>query len=186
MSAQNWYQEQLTNKNFLSPIGFVFLLEKARKVSFLCQRASIPELNVGDIQIPTRGLVRVPIEGNIDYGDLTLEFIVDEDLRNYMEIHNWLRALGTPDNYAERTSWMAANSDRTFNDRTSKVSDGTLQVLNNNNIANFDVVFEEMFPVSLSTLDFNVTNTDTDYLTASVTFKYLLYEIRNTNQRTKR
>tara|TARA_A200000113_G_C8831173_1_gene343775 strand:+ start:115 stop:675 length:561 start_codon:yes stop_codon:yes gene_type:complete len=186
MSAQNWYQEQLTNKNFLSPIGFVFLLEKAKKVSFLCQRASIPELNVGDIQVPTRGLVRVPIEGNIEYGDLTLEFIVDEDLRNYMEIHNWLRALGTPDNYGERTSWMQANSDRTFNDRGSKVSDGTLQVLNNNNIANFDVVFEEMFPVSLSTLDFNVTNTDTDYLTASVTFKYLLYEIRNTNQRTRR
>ena len=99
MSAQNWYQEQLTNKNFLSPIGFVFLLEKAKKVSFLCQRASIPELNVGDIQVPTRGLVRVPIEGNIEYGDLTLEFIVDEDLRNYMEIHNWLRALGSPYNY---------------------------------------------------------------------------------------
>jgi hypothetical protein len=68
----------------------------------------------------------------------------------------------------------------------AKTSDGTLQVLNNNNIANFDVVFEDMFPVSLSTLDFNVTNTDTDYLTASVTFKYLLYEIRNTNQRTRR
>ena len=103
-----------------------------------------------------------------------------------MEIHNWLRALGTPDNYGERTSWMAANSDRTFNDRTFKVSDGTLQVLNNNNVANFDVVFQEMFPVSLSTLDFNVTNTDTDYLTASVTFKYLLYEIRNTNKRIRR
>tara|TARA_Y100000289_G_scaffold38063_1_gene37498 strand:+ start:98 stop:658 length:561 start_codon:yes stop_codon:yes gene_type:complete len=186
MSAQNWYQDQLTNRNFLSPIGFVFLLEKARKVSFLCQKASIPELNLGDVSIPTRGLVRVPLEGNIQYGDLTLDFIVDEDLRNYMEIHNWIRALGTPDNYGERTTWMANNSDRTLNDRGFKVSDGTLQVLNNNNIANFDVVFQDLFPVSLSTLDFNVTNTDTDYLTASVTFKYLLYEIRNTNTSTRR
>ena len=174
MSAQNWYQDQLTNKNFLSPIGFVFLLEKSRKVSFLCQKASIPELNLGDVSVPTRGLVRVPLEGNIQYGDLTLDFIVDEDLRNYMEIHNWLRALGTPD------------SKNLKNNRMAKTSDGTLQVLNNNNVANFDVVFEDMFPVSLSTLDFNVTNTDTDYLTASVTFKYLLYEIRNTNQRTRR
>ena len=53
MSAQNWYQDQLTNKNFLSPIGFVFLLEKSRKVSFLCQKASIPELNLGDVIVPT-------------------------------------------------------------------------------------------------------------------------------------
>jgi|TARA_B100000287_G_scaffold137736_1_gene129663 hypothetical protein len=188
MSAQNWYQDQLTNKNFLSPIGFVFLLEKSRKVSFLCQKASIPELNLGDVSVPTRGLVRVPLEGNIQYGDLTLDFIVDEDLRNYMEIHNWLRALGTPDNYGERTSWMMEHGDskNLKNNRMAKTSDGTLQVLNNNNVANFDVVFEDMFPVSLSTLDFNVTNTDTDYLTASVTFKYLLYEIRNTNQRTRR
>ena len=105
-----------------------------------------------------------------------------------MEIHNWLRALGTPDNYGERTSWMMEHGDskNLKNNRMAKTSDGTLQVLNNNNIANFDVVFEDMFPVSLSTLDFNVTNTDTDYLTASVTFKYLLYEIRNTNQRTRR
>ena len=67
-----------------------------------------------------------------------------------------------------------------------KVSDGTLQVLNNNNITNFDVVFKDMFPTNLSTLDFNVTNTDNEFLTASVTFKYLLYEIRNVNTQTRR
>jgi|TARA_B100000927_G_scaffold263326_1_gene234739 hypothetical protein len=182
----NWYQDQLTNKNFLSPIGFIFLLEKARKVSFLCQRANIPEISLGNIDIPTRGLVRIPIDGNINYSELTLDFIVDEDLRNYMEIHNWIRALGTPDNYNERTEWMKSNSTIGVNDKDAKTSDGTLQVLNNNNMSNFDVVFEDMFPISLSTLDFNVTNTDTDYLTASVTFKYLLYEIRDVNTKTRR
>ena len=107
----NWYQDQLTNKNFLSPIGFVFLLDKAKKTSFLCQRASIPELSLGDIAIPTRGFVSVPLEGNIQYSTLNIDFIVDEDLRNYMEIHNWIRALGVPDNVAERQTWINANSD---------------------------------------------------------------------------
>ena len=180
----NWYQDQLTNKNFLSPIGFVFLLDKAKKTSFLCQRASIPELSLGDIGIPTRGFVKVPLEGNITYSTLNIDFIVDEDLRNYMEIHNWIRALGTPDNVGERRDWINANSDIITQD--AKVSDGTLKVLNNNNIANFDVVFKDMFPTQLSTLDFNVTTTDNDFLTASVTFQYLLYEIRNVNTQTRR
>ena len=78
----NWYQDQLTNKNFLSPIGFVFVLDKAKRVSFLCQKAEIPSLTVGNIDIPTRGMARIPVEGNIVYGDLSLEFVVDEDLQN--------------------------------------------------------------------------------------------------------
>ena len=180
----NWYQDHLTNKNFLSPIGFVFLLDKARKASFLCQRASIPEISLVDIAIPTRGFVKVPLEGNITYSTLNIDFIVDEDLRNYMEIHNWIRAIGTPDNVVERRDWINANSDIITQD--AKVSDGTFQVLNNNNIANFDVVFKDMFPTQLSTLDFNVTTTDNDFLTASVTFQYLLYEIRNVNTQTRR
>ena len=181
----NWYKDQLTNKNFLSPIGFVFLLDKAKKASFLCQRASIPELTLGDITIPTRGFVSVPLEGNIQYSTLNIDFIVDEDLRNYMELHNWIRALGTPDTIQERREWVNSNSD-VVGSQDFKVSDGTLQVLNNNNIANFDVVFKDLFPTQLSTLDFNVTTTDSEFLTASVTFQYLLYEIRNVNTQTRR
>ena len=180
----NWYQDQLTNKNFLSPIGFVFLLDKAKKTSFLCQRASIPELSLGDIAIPTRGFVSVPLEGNIQYSTLNIDFIVDEDLRNYMEIHNWIRALGIPDNVAERQTWINANSDIITQD--PKVSDGTLQVLNNNNLANFDVVFKDLFPVELSTLTFDVASEDNSFMTAEATFKYLLYEIRNVNTQTRR
>ena len=181
----NWYQAQLTNKNFLSPIGFVFLLDKARKASFLCQRAYIPEISLGDIAKPTRGFVTVPLEGNIQYSELNIDFIVDEDLRNYMELHNWIRALGTPDTIQERRDWVNSNSD-VIGTQDFKVSDGTLQVLNNNNITNFDVVFKDMFPTNLSTLDFNVTSTDNEFMTASVTFKYLLYEIRNVNTQTRR
>ena len=86
----NWYQDQLTNKNFLSPIGFMFLLDKARKTSFLCQRATLPTMTLGDVNIPTRGLVPIPVEGNMQYANLTIDFLVDEDLRNYMELHNWI------------------------------------------------------------------------------------------------
>ena len=81
----NWYEDQLTNRNFLSPIGFLFILDKARKVSFLCQKAEIPTVDLGQVEIPTRGMVPIPVEGNMRYSEFSMEFIVDEDLRNYMQ-----------------------------------------------------------------------------------------------------
>ena len=180
----NWYEDQLTNRNFLSPIGFLFLLDKARKVSFLCQKAEIPTVELGQVEIPTRGMVPIPVEGNMRYSEFSMEFIVDEDLRNYMQIHNWMRALGTPQEFKERRVWLNKYADSPSED--PRFSDATLQVLNNNNIANFDVVFKDMFPVSLSSLPFDVTGGDNDYFTATTTFRYTLYEIRNTNSQTRR
>ncbi len=180
----NWYEDQLTNRNFLSPIGFLFILDKARKVSFLCQKAEIPTVELGQVEIPTRGLVPIPVEGNMRYSEFSMEFIVDEDLRNYMQIHNWMRALGTPQEFKERRVWLNKYADSPSED--PRFSDATLQVLNNNNIANFDVVFKDMFPVSLSSLPFDVTGGDNDYFTATTTFRYTLYEIRNTNSQTRR
>ena len=68
----------------------------------------------------------------------------------------------------------------------TKTSDATLQVLNNNNIVNFDVVFKDLFPISLSTVNFDVTQEDNSYFTASAEFEYVLYEVRNSNSQKRR
>ena len=148
-----------------------------RKVSFLCQKAEIPDISLGQANIPTAGFAQIPISGSIQYCQLNLEFIVDEDLRNYMEIHNWIRALGTPSVRQERKDWNDrwGNDSRSSTDDT-KVSDATLQVLNNNNIVNFDIVFQSLWPVSLATIPYDVTGTDNDYLSSTVTFNYTSYE----------
>ena len=130
-------------------------------------------------------MVPIPVEGNISYGNLNLEFIVDEDLRNYMEIHNWLRALGTPQDMKERRDWYNTYAKGSA-EKDARFSDATLQVLNNNNIVNFDVVFKNLFPVSLSTIPFDVTGSDNEFFTASATFEYMLYEIRDTNTQKRR
>ena len=62
----------------------------------------MPTLKIWENIMFKRGFVSVPLEGNLSFGNLTIDFLVDEDLRNYMEIHNWIRALGAPDNVAEK------------------------------------------------------------------------------------
>ena len=58
--------------------------------------------------------------------------------------------------------------------------------MNNNNIVNFDVLFKNLFPVSLSTVPFDVTGSDNEYFTANATFEYMLYEVRDKNSQTRR
>ena len=56
-------------------------------------------------------------------------------------------------------------------------SDATLQVLNSNYKPSVLINFKDAFPISLSTLEFDVSNRDYSYFTAEATFKYTIYEI---------
>lgn len=185
MSA-NWYQQQISNNNYLSPIGFKFIIEKAPKTTFLCQSASIPEISLGEATVTTP-FIDYPLEGNFTYGSLSFQFLIDEDLQNYLEIHNWMRALGVPYSFTERREFEDAvkrKINRT-NDRNI-FSDGTLLVQTNNLTSNFDVLFIDMFPTSLSTLEFDATVNETNFMTANVSFAYTYYEVRHQGEMRRR
>jgi len=170
------FRNQIQNKNFLNPTGFRFILNRAPKVVFFSNQASIPGLNLGVTEQSTY-LKDIPIPGDkLQFQDLTLRFLVDEDLENYLEIQHWLRGLGFPDSLKEIYEWQSSNPNAPSS-TLNYTSDGTLNVLSSSNTPNFKVKFLDMFPVSLSDLDFDATDSDIDYLTASVTFKYTIYNI---------
>jgi hypothetical protein len=88
------FDKQIQNRNYLSPIGFKFTLAKEPKVVFFCNSARIPEITLGIANQPTY-LKDLDVPGDkIVYGDLTLKFLVDEDMENYVAIHNWITGLG--------------------------------------------------------------------------------------------
>ena len=119
----------------------------------------------------------------IIFGDLNLKFLVDEDLKNYMELQNWIRGLGYPEKLSQYADLEKQGSyGEKYTQTASNVySDGTLQILNSNSISNFLIVFKDLFPYSLSTLTFDATMTDIQYFTADVSFKYTIYNIVDLN-----
>jgi hypothetical protein len=171
------FDRQLQNRNFLSPIGFKFTLSKEPKVAFFCNSARIPEITLDVLQQPTY-LKDLDIPGTkLQYGDLSLRFLVDEDLVNYMAIHNWLTGLGAPETLGEYENLIDV-ADR---DEKKAFSDGSLYILNSSYNTTAIVKFKDLFPISLTSLEFDATQTDIQYFTADVTFKYILYNILNTN-----
>jgi len=168
----------IDNRNFLSPTGFKFGLKRSPGVAFFCNQANIPSLDLGVAEQPSY-LKDIPLPGDkMQFGDLNLRFLVDEDLVNFMEIQNWMRGLGFPESLAEFNDLKNEAILGPMGKSTEDVySDGTLQILSSNLIPKFQVVFNDLFPYSLSTVTFDATDTDIEYFTADVGFKYTLYQI---------
>tara|TARA_B100000035_G_scaffold206816_1_gene176873 strand:- start:191 stop:625 length:435 start_codon:yes stop_codon:yes gene_type:complete len=128
----------------------------------------------------------IPIPGDkIEFGDLNIRFLVDEDLGNYMEIQKWIRGLGFPDSLQEFED-LESEAEVFGNyvkDQDNIYSDGTLSILSSNLIPKYQVFFKNLFPYSLSTMAFDATQSDQEYFTADVSFKYTMYTINGMNGR---
>jgi hypothetical protein len=173
------FGNQIQNRNFLSPVGFKFSLAKYPKVSFFCNTARIPELNLGTAIQPSY-LKDLDVPGEkISYGDFTLSFLVDENLENYMSIHNWITGLGFPET-TQQFKDLTTNDD-SIRDLKEQYSDGSLSILNSNYRTTANVKFKDLFPVSLTSLEFDATVSDIQYFTAEAIFKYTVYNIVDTN-----
>ena len=160
----------LDNRNFLAPTGFKFSLKRSPGVAFFCNQANIPSLDLGVATQPSY-LKDIDVPGDkIQFGDLTIRFLVDEDLMNYMEIQNWIRGLGFPESLQEFKRLEDEAVGSVVSDGDNIYSDGTLQILSSNLVAKFNVSFKDLFPVSLSTITFDATDTDIDYFTACLLY----------------
>ena len=179
----NPFANQIQNRNFLAPVGFKFTLAKYPKVDFFSNSARIPEISLGTAVQPSY-LKDIDIPGEkLTYGDLTIRFLVDENMENYMAVHNWLKGVGfpeTPQQFKDQTT----DSDG-IRDEKEVFSDGSLHILNSNfqNVA--IVKFQDLFPVGLTSLEFDATETDINYFTAEVVMRYTVYSIFDTDGRTR-
>ena len=105
---------------------------------------------------------------------------------NYMAIHNWLTGLGFPETAQNYVDLLGDNYDVTQPpDPKNQFSDGKLSILNSNYKINSIVKFNDLFPVSLTSLEFDTSATDIQYFTAEATFKYTIYNIYDSDGRTR-
>jgi len=108
--------------------------------------------------------------------------LVDENLNNYMAIHNWLTGLGYPETTQDFKDLITENA---IQDPKKQFSDGSLHILNSNYRDVAIVKFKDLFPIYLTSLEFEASDSDVSYFTAEVTFKYTVYNILAADGRTR-
>jgi hypothetical protein len=157
-----------SNKNFLSPLGFRFQIKKAPNLNFFVQTASMPTVSLGTVDVENP-FVKIPFPGDkLTFGQLDISFKVDEDLTNYLEIFNWLMGIGYPDNFLQRRN---IESTPTMSGQ-GVYSDLSLIITSNAYNPKHEVTFHDAYPINLTELQFDSTQTDVDYLTCTVSFAY--------------
>jgi len=164
-----------SNVNPLSPNGFNFTIGSLPEVEYFCQQVSIPGITFGD-PILANPFANMPIPGDhLTYDVLKIRFLVDENMDNYIAIYNWLVGLGFPQSYQQYINYVSASQAPVLTQLSTNYSTGTMQILNNTNNPVKILTFNDLFPISLETLDFQSTNTDVPYLQGEASFRFSYY-----------
>lgn len=164
------------NINPLSPNGFLFSIQKLPKLNFFCQQVNLPGITLGSPEFGNP-FQSAPIPGeSLTYDQLTVQFLVDANMENYISIYNWIVALGFPNNYDQYLNFINSDERGITSELAKNYSDATLTILGNNNTAIRTVEFIDLFPVAIDSLMFQSTNNDVQYLVGNATFRYHYYK----------
>lgn len=160
----------------LSPNGFMFSIQKLPALNFFCQQVNLPGITLGAPEMPNP-FSNIPIPGEqVAYDQLTVQFLVDENMNNYKAVYNWIVGLGFPQNYDQYINFIKDDDRNIIGELAKNYSDGTLQILGSNNKVAQEVQFYDLFPVNIDSLVFQSTNQDVQYLVGNATFRYNYYK----------
>ena len=193
-TAQSPLARQPDKLDYVSPTQFKFNINQLPKVEFFTTAANVPGISSSDVNIDTP-FKSIPMMGtNLTYENLSITFIYDEYLENYKQLHDWLIAIGFPKNREQFSTFRGNTSNPPISTQgTSQdigdvkpstsargmFSDATLTILSNKNNPIAEVRFQDLYPLSISALEFNQNATDVEYLTVSAEFVYKIYEIHS-------
>jgi len=189
-TTQGPLSRQPDKLDYASPTQFRFGINQLPKVEFFTTEATLPGIEMGFTQQNTP-FKDIPIIGDkLTYGSLDITFIVDEYLENYISLHNWMTGIGFPSSREQFSNFRDVESNAgspgqrkipivdqvsTSTPDRNLYSDAFLMLLSNKNNPIVEVIIENMFPVSLSSLAYSQNATDVDYMSASCTFQYQIY-----------
>ena len=157
---------QPTTTNYLYQTFYKFQMRRLPKVNYFMQKVSLPDFaSGGPIEQPTRFVSVKHPSKNVSFDNLTIEFLVDENLENWRELYDWMRTIYLVDDY------------KNFESETSThFTEGSIMLLNSAMNVNKEIRFHNLLPISLSGIDFDSTDTDLSPRVATATFAFDFYE----------
>ena len=148
--------EQPKNINLLADIQFKFEISDLPNTSFFVQTVNVPGINLTEQDIPRpQHLGFSRFTGVVEYEPLNITFLIDEYLKNYQSIWNWMM------------------------DKDGQNTSAVLTLLSSHMNPFMEVHFNGVFPIGLSELLFDSTSVEPDYKVANLTMTYKNYTITN-------
>tara|TARA_B100000929_G_scaffold118611_1_gene93994 strand:+ start:1132 stop:1665 length:534 start_codon:yes stop_codon:yes gene_type:complete len=160
---------QPSNINQLNIVSFEVNFSRLPNVEYFCQRVNIPAVILGDTFQPMP-FMNLPVEGDtLSFEAMNISFILDEDMQNYLEIYSWLTALGFPRDYEQFKTLKPASE---VSEYESMFSDMDIMLQTNKSNPNYKVTFNDVFPTSLSSVQFDTSVSALEPIIVDATFNF--------------
>ena len=149
-----------SNTNFLQPTGFRVVIERAKygNLEFFTKVVKHPGSTATPYEMPVAKVQRFPVAADtIEYTDLSITLILDEDMTAYKEMQNWMQ--------------------QTVDSSEDLSHDITVIILTSHNNANIKIRYEGCLPTQIGSVELNATSGDVSYITYDTTFRFTKYTI---------
>ena len=159
--------------NQLNAIAFHTNIQRLPNVNYFCQRIDIQSVNLG-IAPQVTPFSDAPTEGDkLTFEQFTMTFIVSEDISNYLEIYNWMVAIGFPDSHKQFTLKTSSLGNTSVREPQTIKSDMSVIITTNKSNPTFNITFKDAFPVSLGNISLDAATASLEPILVDATFEYV-------------
>lgn len=166
-----------TNPNFLQTNKFILTFERLPNIQYFCQSVTVPGISMSEVPQPTPFVDLYKPGEKAIYDLLNVTFMVDEQMKSWIEVHDWIRAMTFPTNFDEYKNLQNLSRRSGYTSTIPQYSDAKLVLLSSSNRPTLEFKFYDVFPSTLSTVIMSTTDTPENVPTADATFRYSYYDI---------
>jgi hypothetical protein len=166
------------NPNYLHPNKFQLNFSRVPNLQYFCQTVTIPGISLTEIVRNTPFVDLYSPGEKAVYDTLTITFLVDEELKSWLEIHDWIRAMTKVTSFEDYKKLSLLNANANIRDELMpQFSDAQITLLSSANNPLYTFKFYDMFPTSVSTFMVSATDTPDSIITADATFRYSYFDV---------
>ena len=130
-------------------------------LEYFCQSVNLPGVSIPEFIQPSHFTTIKRPATTIQYDDLEVVFLVTEDLKNWLQLYDWMTRTVPTRSFKE-----------IIQPEKDIYSDITLNILSNKSNRVMEVNYKQCWPKSLSGIIFDTTSSDASNTTATIIFSY--------------
>ena len=160
------------NINQAQATAFQVTFTKIPNTIYMCQAVNIPSISSQPVSVPTPFIAYPMVGDHLSYDQLNMEFIINADFSNWLELVDWKKRLYFPEDYNQHKS-IAESEGGLYGDCVVTLLNST-----SNPILRF--TYEDCFPISVSGFRLStVVQDSSEPMVATATFAFSTFTVKS-------
>lgn len=160
----------------LQPTKFQLNFKRSPDIQYFCTKVKLPGGRVNSVEQVNPFKNRMVAGHKLEYETLDISFLVEETMFSWDEVHRWLKDIGTETGFGDYRDLKRMSPVSSLG-QFSAYSDATLTILSTQNNPKIRFQFHDVFPISLSDIDFDTSKSAEEVITVEASFGFFYYEL---------